>query len=55
MQPSAEWMERIGREWDENLTRMKVERLVDISAYNIPAGRIFPEHSKGRWSDSIPS
>ena len=30
---------RRGREWDEHVTRMDVERLVKILRDNIPAGR----------------
>jgi hypothetical protein len=54
IQPINEWVERRIREWDEYVTRMKAERLVKISRYNISAGRRSPGSSKRRWSDLIP-
>ena len=40
IQPFNEWMERrrMRREWDEHVTRMNTERLVNISRDNIHAG-----------------
>ena len=39
IQPINEWVEIIRTEWDEHVTRMDDERLVQISRDNISAGR----------------
>jgi hypothetical protein len=50
IEPISEWVERRRRrEWDEQVARMCVEKVVKISRDSIPPGR-----SKRRWSDLIP-
>ena len=39
-------MERRRREWDEHVTRMGAERLVDFSKDNVPAERRSPRRPK---------
>ena len=46
-------MERRRREWDEHVTRMNANRLVNISRDNIPAGRRSSRYLKRRWSELI--
>ena len=41
IQPINEWLER-RREWDEHVTRMDAETIINISRDNIPAGRGSP-------------
>ena len=48
IQPINECVEIRRREWDENVTRMDVKRLVNISRDNIPAGRSPFENKIGR-------
>ena len=43
-----EWAERRRREWDEHVTGMGAQRLVNISRDNIPAGRRSPGRPKRR-------
>ena len=52
IQTLNEWVER-RREWDEPLTRMDAERLVNISRENIPVRRRFPGGPKRKWRDLI--
>ena len=52
IQPINDWVER-RREWDEQITRMDADRLVEISRDHILAGRRSPRCSKRRWSDLI--
>ena len=53
VQPINEWVEK-RREWDEHVTRMGAERLINISRDSITPDSISPELSKRKWSDLIP-
>ena len=46
----------VGKEkrMDEHVTRMDIERLINISRDNIPTGRRSPGRPKRRWRDLIP-
>ena len=51
IQAINEWVERLRRKYDEDVTRMNAKRLVKISRDSIPAGRRSLGRPKTKWSD----